>query len=99
MDGTIISAWAPSHKHNSYKSRKSQASQNVLVICDFDMLFTYVYAECEGSANDARVLMNAIGSDGSFPISPRCKDFKILYYYYYDNKILFQICNLIFIYI
>ncbi|KAL0379003.1 UNVERIFIED_CONTAM: hypothetical protein Sradi_3205800 [Sesamum radiatum] len=35
---------------------KGSISQNVMAVCDFDLVFTYVMAGWEGSANDARVL-------------------------------------------
>ena len=37
-------------------TRKNDMSMNVLVICNMDMLFTYVYIGILGSAHDAKVL-------------------------------------------
>ncbi|GJW77713.1 putative nuclease HARBI1, partial [Tanacetum coccineum] len=34
--------------------------QNVLAICDFNMIFTYIVAEWEGTAHDARILNEAL---------------------------------------
>ncbi|KAK6156552.1 hypothetical protein DH2020_010800 [Rehmannia glutinosa] len=73
IDGTLISAWAPSELHNAFRSRKSEINQNVLAICDFNLMFTYVLAGWEGSANDSRVLMDALRRDGNFPWPPQGK--------------------------
>lgn len=70
MDGTLIPASVPTASQTAFRSRKAHISQNVLAICDFDMMFTYVYAGWEGSANDAFVLRNAIDSSDSFPFPP-----------------------------
>jgi hypothetical protein len=37
-------------------------TQNVICACNFDMKFTFVCSEWEGSANDSRVFENAITS-------------------------------------
>ncbi|KAK6142278.1 hypothetical protein DH2020_022626 [Rehmannia glutinosa] len=73
IDGTLVSAWAPAKRHNAFRSRKSEIAQNVLAVCDFDLMFTYVLAGWEGSANDARVLMDALRRDGHFPWPPQGK--------------------------
>ncbi|XP_012839672.1 PREDICTED: uncharacterized protein LOC105960048 [Erythranthe guttata] len=73
IDGTLVPAWVPASRRNAYRSRKSHVSQNVLAICDFDLMFTYVYAGWEGSANDALVLRNAIANDPMFPFPPHGK--------------------------
>ncbi|KAI3449511.1 hypothetical protein Pfo_006176 [Paulownia fortunei] len=43
IDGTLIPAWVPAHHQNAFKSRKAHVSQNILALCDFDLMFTYVY--------------------------------------------------------
>ncbi|XP_012858642.1 PREDICTED: uncharacterized protein LOC105977807 [Erythranthe guttata] len=70
IDGTLIPAWVPRSKQNAFRSRKAIVSQNVLAICDFDLMFTYVYAGWEGSANDSLVLRNAVANDPSFLFPP-----------------------------
>jgi hypothetical protein len=47
-----------------YRNRKGTLSQNVLAVCNFDMRFVYVLAGWEGSAHDARVLIDAIAHKG-----------------------------------
>ncbi|KAL0401886.1 UNVERIFIED_CONTAM: hypothetical protein Slati_4218500 [Sesamum latifolium] len=70
MDGMLVPVWVPPVDQNRYQSRKGRVAHNVLVICDFDMNFTYVYAGWEGSAADARVLDNAVSKDPNFPFPP-----------------------------
>uniref|UniRef100_A0A830B8Q6 Putative nuclease harbi1 n=1 Tax=Phtheirospermum japonicum TaxID=374723 RepID=A0A830B8Q6_9LAMI len=73
IDGTLISAWAPVDKHNVFRSRKGDLKQNVLDVCDFNLMFTYILAGWEGSANDARILADALRRDGHFPWPPESK--------------------------
>ncbi|GFP85195.1 hypothetical protein PHJA_000663200 [Phtheirospermum japonicum] len=70
MDGSLIPAHVASHRRNAYRCRKGFVSQNVLAICDFDMMLIYVYEGWEGSACDAHVLYDAIRSDQRFPYPP-----------------------------
>ncbi|KAL0334419.1 UNVERIFIED_CONTAM: hypothetical protein Sangu_1598100 [Sesamum angustifolium] len=70
MDDTLVPAWVPRVDQNRYRSQKGGLAQNVLVICDFVMNFTYVYAGWEGSAADARVLDHAVSHDNTFPCPP-----------------------------
>ncbi|KAI3417308.1 uncharacterized protein J3R85_014582 [Psidium guajava] len=60
IDGTHISASVPVSQQIPYRGRKGTTTQNVLCVCSFDMKFTFVYAEWEGSANDCRVLSAAL---------------------------------------
>ena len=42
-----------------------------MCVCSFDMRFTYVMAGWEGTANDARVLMETITKpENQFPMPP-----------------------------
>ncbi|KAL4302428.1 hypothetical protein GQ457_10G020700 [Hibiscus cannabinus] len=72
IDGTEVSARAPASKHIPFRNRKQNLSQNVLVACSHDMLFTFVCAGWEGTAHDTRVFVNAILSNRveqlSFPM-------------------------------
>ena len=43
-----------------FRGRKSHATQNVMACVDFDLRFTYVLAEWEGTAHDALVLRDAL---------------------------------------
>ena len=72
LDGTLIHAVVPTEEQHLYKGRgKGDCYQNVLAICDFNMVSTFVVAGWEGAAHDSRVLFevltdNAIG----FPFPP-----------------------------
>ncbi|KAL6336580.1 hypothetical protein AAG906_025135 [Vitis piasezkii] len=60
IDGTHISAWVLADRQTSFRGRKTIITQNVMCACDFDMMFTFVYASWEGTANDARVFLDAL---------------------------------------
>ncbi|GFP91248.1 putative nuclease harbi1 [Phtheirospermum japonicum] len=77
MDGALIPAHVKYQHQNAYRSRKGSVFENVLAICDFDMMFTYVYAGWEGSACDAHVLYDAIRSDQRFTYLPEGKYFLV----------------------
>ncbi|XP_026451850.1 uncharacterized protein LOC113352220 [Papaver somniferum] len=69
IDGTHISACVPASKQIPFRGRKAQITQNIMCACSFDMLFTFVYTGWEGTANDARVLMDAISNEeNKFPM-------------------------------
>ncbi|XP_057431061.1 uncharacterized protein LOC130723928 [Lotus japonicus] len=67
IDGTHVSAWAPATKQTAFRGRKVLITQNVLAVCDFDMLFTFVYSGWEGTTNDARVFLDALTPENNFP--------------------------------
>ncbi|KAI3922740.1 hypothetical protein MKW98_006871 [Papaver atlanticum] len=75
IDGTHISASVPTDTAQiPYRGRKTLPTQNVMCVCDFDMCFTYVLAGWEGTANDARIFMEAISDPQSkFPHPPEGK--------------------------
>lgn len=57
LDGISIHAVVPVGQQDKYKRRGSdECSQNVLAVCDFNMLFTFVWAGWEGGADDSQVL-------------------------------------------
>ncbi|XP_019157340.1 PREDICTED: uncharacterized protein LOC109153896 [Ipomoea nil] len=53
-----------------YRGRKgSMVTQNVMAVCSHDMMFTYVHAGWEGSANDSRIFLDAIAKpEHGFPM-------------------------------
>ncbi|XP_030930823.1 putative nuclease HARBI1 [Quercus lobata] len=68
IDGTYISAWAPTSKLVSYRNRKATITHNIMCACDFDMKFTFVYMGWEGTANDSRVFLDALQRlENNFP--------------------------------
>ncbi|KAF7143993.1 hypothetical protein RHSIM_Rhsim05G0142800 [Rhododendron simsii] len=77
LDGTLISAVVPRDQQIPYRGRgRGECYQNVLAICDFDMLFTFVWAGWEGVAHDSRVLRETMNDPANnFPILPPGKYF------------------------
>ena len=69
FDGTTVSAHAPANRATAFRSRKSEICQNVLAVCDFDMYFTYVESEWEGSVNESQVILDVLSKpEMNFPI-------------------------------
>lgn len=64
LDGTHIPVWVPMEQQAPYRNRKSFLSTNVLAACTFDLRFCYIYSGWEGSANDQRVLQDAMDRGG-----------------------------------
>lgn len=75
LDGTLIHAVVPSDQQARYRGRgRGECYQNVLAICDFNMIFTFVWAGWEGIAHDSRVLREVIFNPTSgFPFPPSSK--------------------------
>ncbi|KAF7832131.1 protein ALP1-like [Senna tora] len=67
IDGTHVAAWAPAVKQTAFRGRKIVITQNVMAICDFDMMFTFVYTGWEGTTNDSRVFLDALKPTNNFP--------------------------------
>ena len=59
LDGTHILAHVLTKDQDRYRNRKGTLSQNVLIVCNFDMRFVYLLPGWEGSAHDGRVLADA----------------------------------------
>ncbi|KAL7597637.1 hypothetical protein Lser_V15G22777 [Lactuca serriola] len=72
LDGTLIHVVVPANKRDLYRSRgKGDCYQNVLAICDFNMMFTFVVAGWEGIAHDSRILSEALANPHApFPLPP-----------------------------
>ncbi|KAL4590011.1 hypothetical protein LXL04_002929 [Taraxacum kok-saghyz] len=72
LDGTLIHAVVPVRKQDLYRGRgKGDCYQNVLAICDFNMIFTFVVAGWEGISHDSRILSEALSDpDAPFPLPP-----------------------------
>ncbi|XP_042067085.1 putative nuclease HARBI1 [Salvia splendens] len=69
IDGTYINVHVPNADKHKYRSRKGQICTNTLAVCDRRLRFTYVLAGWEGSAADARILLNAITRPNDFKIA------------------------------
>ncbi|XP_023731774.1 uncharacterized protein LOC111879540 [Lactuca sativa] len=72
LDGTLVHAVVPADQQTRYRGRgKGECYLNVLGICDFDMIFTFVWAGWEGIAHDSRVLKEfAFNPTSGFPFPP-----------------------------
>ena len=78
-----MSASVPRKDQIPYRGRKVSVTQNVMCACSFDMLFTFVYAGWEGTANDSRVFVEAItNSELRFPHPPTGKFHSMNVYVY-----------------
>jgi len=79
LDGTHIPCVVPSDKVVQHICRKRMITQNVLVVCDFDMRFTFVLAGCPSSVHDMRVFTDAMTKYGDmFPHPPTGKQLLML---------------------
>jgi hypothetical protein len=56
IDGSHFPASIPSTEQPKFIGRHGYASQNVMVVCDFDMRYTFVVTSWPGSVHDTRVL-------------------------------------------
>jgi len=56
IDGTHIDVVVDEAVCEDFIIRKGRTTQNVIIVCDFNMRFTYIGAGTEGSAHDMRVI-------------------------------------------
>lgn len=71
LDGTHIPAMVSEEVKSDYIGRKGSPTQNVLVVVDFNMMFTHVFAGVPGSQHDAAILRYAWGTESAtFPHPP-----------------------------
>ncbi|CAO2838181.1 unnamed protein product [Amaranthus hypochondriacus] len=69
IDGTHIDVIIREENQLRYRGRKGTPTINVLAVCDFDLLFTYVLSGWEGSTHDSRIFLDKIGNPSlNFPI-------------------------------
>ncbi|CAA2998800.1 Hypothetical predicted protein [Olea europaea subsp. europaea] len=57
---THVAAWAPASRQTSFRGKKTNVTQNVMLTCDFDTKITFVYSVWEANANDSRVFVDAV---------------------------------------
>ena len=67
LDGTHIDVYISGEPSVPFRNRKGTLSQNVLIVCDFEMMFRFVLPGWEGSAHDVRVLRDAVSQGGFNP--------------------------------
>ncbi|KAL0534207.1 hypothetical protein IC582_028495 [Cucumis melo] len=71
-DGTHVVASILQNEQISFPGNKTNTTWNIMCVCSFDMLFTYVMSGWEGSANDSRILLECIKNpENKFPMSKR----------------------------
>ncbi|XP_024962168.1 uncharacterized protein LOC112502491 [Cynara cardunculus var. scolymus] len=75
LDGTLIHAIVPASHQTAYRGRGGgRCYQNVLEICDFNMIFTFVWTGWEGIVHDSRILREvAFNPRSGFPFPPQDK--------------------------
>jgi hypothetical protein len=60
IDGSHIPITVPLSEQPKYIGRHGYASQNIMALCDFDMIFTFVVIGWPGSAHDTRILNDTL---------------------------------------
>ncbi|XP_039129001.1 protein ALP1-like [Dioscorea cayenensis subsp. rotundata] len=60
LDGTHIHASVPASEVAAFRGRKPYPTQNVLVVVDFDIRFTFILTGWEGFVHDSLVLIDAL---------------------------------------
>ncbi|KAL7183926.1 hypothetical protein ACSBR2_026157 [Camellia fascicularis] len=74
IDDTLVDAWVPASRQNTFRGHKATIAQNVLAACNFDMLFTFINFGWEGSAHDDAILVDSLTrADVHFPHPPHGK--------------------------
>ena len=68
IDDTHVHASVPPEIQGRFRGHKDGTTQNVLATISFDLKFTYILAEWEGSTHDSHVLNDAFARPGGFSI-------------------------------
>ncbi|XP_052622502.1 uncharacterized protein LOC128127837 [Lactuca sativa] len=63
IDGTHVRVKVPNRDAPRYRGRKGYPNINVLAACSFDLKFTYVLTDWEGTASDSRIVKDALKRD------------------------------------
>jgi hypothetical protein len=84
IDGTHIPVTVTLHEQPKYIGRHGYPSQNVMAVCNFDMMFTFVVTGWPGSVHDSRVLSDTVVTwKQQFPHPP--EGMYLLDTYYFSN--------------
>ena len=87
IDGTHIPVVVSQSKQIPYIGRKGTPTQNVMVVCDFNMCLTFAWAGWEGTTHDTRIFLEALRRENlHFPHPPtgyRCMIPSFDYIYIY----------------
>nr|CAD1824762.1 unnamed protein product [Ananas comosus var. bracteatus] len=74
IDGTLIRAVIPKEDQIPYIGRQPYPMQNIMAVCDFNMVFTFVVAGWPGATHDARIFTTTLNNYGHiFPHPPEGK--------------------------
>ncbi|CAN1288865.1 hypothetical protein LINPERPRIM_LOCUS20021 [Linum perenne] len=74
IDGVHIDVCIPTDKQIPFRGWKTTTTQNGMCVCNFDMLFTYMVAGWEGTANDGRILSETTSNpNNQFLMPPQGK--------------------------
>ena len=66
-DRSLIPAIIPTYKQGPRRDRKGNVTQNVLIVANFDLLYTYALCGWEGSSPDQRVLEDSYNKSFIIP--------------------------------
>ena len=71
IEGPHIPVMIPKQKQVPCISRKGITTQNVMIVCDFNMCFTFTWAGWEGAAHDAQIYLEVLRMTSlNFPHPP-----------------------------
>ena len=71
IDGTHVYACVSQENQILFIGKKGIPTQNIMAACSFNMQFTFVWAEWEGSAYDTRIFYEVIENTNiQFPRPP-----------------------------
>ncbi|CAN1812721.1 hypothetical protein LINPERHAP1_LOCUS26617 [Linum perenne] len=87
IDGVHMDACIPTDQQIRFHGRKTTTTQNVMCVCNFDMLLTYVVAGWEGTSNDARILSETTSNpNNQFLMPPQGKLYIYLVIFFFVNN-------------
>ncbi|MQL74611.1 hypothetical protein Taro_006969 [Colocasia esculenta] len=68
IDGTHFPATVPTEIRSRFRGQEEHPTQNVLAAVNFDLTFSYILAGWEGSADDSRILNDALGRENGLKV-------------------------------
>ena len=60
IDSTHIAIYVSQGEQVRFIGRKEYHTINIMAVCDFNICFTFVWADWEGSTHDTRIFMEAL---------------------------------------
>ncbi|KAH1047959.1 hypothetical protein J1N35_038743, partial [Gossypium stocksii] len=81
IDGTHIKACILLSCQIPYIGRKGEPTQNIIIVCDFNMCFIFAFPDWAGTTHDSRIFLQALRKQElKFPHPPPGK------YYLVDSR-------------